>query len=213
MTQYNNVNVKLSHSQLNELNSGIKNDAEVTLNPSSNMIRDSNDETNFHHMFWLTDRNNSGLCKTFTNNSSANIKLAKTQLPKIVQSGGFLGRLLGPLMRVDLPIMKSLAKSVLIRLGLTAAASTTDAAIQKKIHGSRLITLIISHEGMKDMKIVKSLEELSLLIKSVGKTTENEAKDQSSGFLLSMLLGRFGATLFGNHLAGNWVIQAGEEQL
>ena len=153
MTQYNNVNVKLSHSQLNELNSGIKNDAEVTLNPSSNMISDSNDETNFHHMFWLTDRNNSGLCKTFANNSSANIKLAKTQLPKIVQSGGFLGRLLGPLMRVDLPIMKSLAKSVLIRLGLTAAASTTDAAIQKKIHGSRLITLIISHEGMKDMKL------------------------------------------------------------
>ena len=110
MTQYNNVNVKLSHSQLNELNSGIKNDAEVTLNPSSNMISDSNDETNFHHMFWLTDRNNSGLCKTFANNSSANIKLAKTQLPKIVQSGGFPGRLLGPLMRVDLPIMKSLAE-------------------------------------------------------------------------------------------------------
>ena len=51
MTQYNNVNVELSHSQLNELNSGIKNDAEVTLNPSSNMISDSNDETNFHHMF------------------------------------------------------------------------------------------------------------------------------------------------------------------
>ena len=84
-------------------------------------------------MFWLTDRNNSGLCKTFANNSSANIKLAKTQLPK----------LLGQLMRVGLPIMKSLVKSVLIPLGLTAAASTTDAAIQKKIHGSRLITLII----------------------------------------------------------------------
>ena len=84
-------------------------------------------------MFWLTDRNNSRLCKTFPNNSSANIKLAKTQFPK----------LLGQLMRVGLPIMKSLVKSVLIPLGLTAAASTTDAAIQKKIHGSRLITLII----------------------------------------------------------------------
>ena len=94
-------------------------------------------------MFWLTDRNNSRLRKTFPNNSSANIKLAKTQPPKIVQSGGFLGRLLGHLMRVGLPIMKSLVKSVLIPLGLTAAASTTDAAIQKKIHGSRLITLII----------------------------------------------------------------------
>ena len=71
------------------------------------------------------------------NGSSANTKLSKTQLHKIGQSGGFLGRLLGPLLKTGLPlignVLKPLAKSVLIPLGLTAAASATDAAIHKKM--------------------------------------------------------------------------------
>ena len=79
------------------------------------------------------------LWKTFENNSSANIKLSKTQLHKIGQSGGFLGRLLGPLLKTGLPlignVLKPLAKSVLIPLGLTAAASATDTAIHKKMFG------------------------------------------------------------------------------
>ena len=76
------------------------------------------------------------LCKAFANNSSAKIKLSKTQLHKIGQSRGFLGRILRPLQKTGLPLMKNvlkpLAKSVLIPLGLTAAASATDAAIHKK---------------------------------------------------------------------------------
>ena len=94
----------------------------------------------------MTDRQVSRLCKAFANNSSANIKLSKT-----VQSIGFLGRLLGPIMRVGLPLMKNglkpLAKIVLIPLRLTAAVSTTHAAIQKKIHGPGIITLIISNKN------------------------------------------------------------------
>ena len=66
------------------------------------MIGDSNDETNFPHKLSLTERQVSKLPKAFTNNSSANIKLAKTQLSKIVQSVCFLGTLLGPLMKVGL---------------------------------------------------------------------------------------------------------------
>ena len=140
MTQYNTSNVKLSNSQLEKLKSGIKNGAEVTLKLSSKVVGASNDENNFPHKLLLINTQVSKLRKVFANNSSANIKLSKTQLHKIGQSGGFLGRLLGPLLETGLPLRKNVlkpsAKSVLIPLGLTAAASRTDAAIYKKMFGS-----------------------------------------------------------------------------
>ena len=133
MTQYNTLSIKLSNSQLNKLKSGIKNGTEVTLKISSNIVGDSNDENNFPHELLLTNTQVSKLRKAFPNNFSDNIKLSKTQLHKIGQSGGFLGRLLGPLLKTGLlltgNVLKPLAKSVLIPLGLTAAASATDAAI------------------------------------------------------------------------------------
>ena len=134
MTQYNSLNVKLSNSQLNTLKSAVKNETEVALRLSSNMI--DNNETNFPHELLLTDRQVSTFCKSFANNSSANIKLSKTQWSKMIQSGGFLSRLLGPLLKIGLPlirnVIKPLAKSVLIPLGLTVAASAADAGIHKK---------------------------------------------------------------------------------
>ena len=136
MTQYNSLNVKLSNSQLNKLQSAIKNEAEVVLRLSSNMVSNSDDETNFPHKLLLTNRQVANLRKAFANHSSADIKLSKTQLSKMIQSGGFLGRLLGPLLKTRLPLMKNvikpLAKRVLIRLGLTVAASAADAGIHKK---------------------------------------------------------------------------------
>ena len=96
MTQYNILNVKLSNSQLNELKSGIKNGTEVTLKISSNAIGDSNDDTNFPHKLLLINTQVSRFRKAFANDSSANIKLSKTQLYKIRLSGGFLDRFLGP---------------------------------------------------------------------------------------------------------------------
>ena len=97
----------------------------------------------------------------------------------MVQLGGFLDRLLGPLLKTGLSltekVLKPLAKSVLVPLGLTAAASATDVAIQKKIYGST--TLVFSNEDLNDiMKIVESLEESGLLIKGVSETVENEVK-------------------------------------
>ena len=86
MTQYNSLNVKLSNSQLNKLKSAIKNETELVLKSSSNMIGDS--ETNFSHKLLLTDRQVASICKSFTNNSSTNIKLTKTLLSKMIQSGG-----------------------------------------------------------------------------------------------------------------------------
>ena len=92
MTQYNRLNVKLSNSQLKKLKSAIKNQTEVVLRLPSNMI--GSNETNFSHKLLLTDKQVSNLRQSFASHSSADIKLSKTQLSKIIQSGGFLGRLL-----------------------------------------------------------------------------------------------------------------------
>ena len=98
------------------------------------MIGDN--ETNFPLKLLLTNRQVANLRKAFTNHLSTDIKLSKTQLSMMIQSGGFLGRLLGPLLKTGSPlisnVIKPLAKSVLIPLGLTAAASAADAGIHKK---------------------------------------------------------------------------------
>ena len=179
MTQYNSLNVKLSNSQLNTFKSAIRNDTEVVLRLSSNMIGDN--QTNFSHKLLLTNRQVSNLRKAFANHLSADIKLSKTQLSKMIQSGGFLGRLLGPLLKTGLPLIKNvikpLAKSVLIPLGLTAAASAEDAGIHKKILGSGNTALIISNDKTEDIiKIIKSLEHSDLLSKGVTETVQNEVK-------------------------------------
>ena len=126
MTEYNSLNVKLSNSQLNKLKSAIKNEADVALRLSSNMIGNWGDNTKFPHELLLTNRQVANLRKAFAKNISTDIKLSKTQLSKMIQSGGFLGKLLGPLLRTGLPLMKCVikpfSKSVLIPLGLTAAA-------------------------------------------------------------------------------------------
>ena len=104
MTQYNSLNVKLSNSQLNKLKSAIKNESEVVLGLSSNIIGDN--ETNFRHELLLTNRQAENLRKAFSNYLSTDFKLSKTQLSKMVLSGGFLGRLLGPLLKTGLLLIK-----------------------------------------------------------------------------------------------------------
>ena len=107
-------------------------------------------------------------------------------------------------------VIDPLAKSVLIPLGLTAAASAADAGIHKKILGSGNTTLIISNNEIEDIiKIVKSLEDSGLLLKGVTETVQNEVKERKGGFL-SMLLGTLGASLLGNMLAGKGLNRAGE---
>ena len=115
----------------------------VTLNLSSDVVGDSNGETNFPHRLLLINTRVSRLRKTLANNSLANIKLSKTQLHKMGQLG-FLGRFQRPLLKTDFPLMKNVpktpTKSVLIPLGLTAAASATDPAIQRRLFGSGMAT-------------------------------------------------------------------------
>ena len=105
MTQYNSLNVKLSNSQLNKLKSAIKNETDVVLRLSSNMIGNSVDNTNFPHKLLLTNRQVANIRKAFANNLSTDIKFSKAQLSKMIQSGGFLGKLLGPLLKTGLPLI------------------------------------------------------------------------------------------------------------
>ena len=224
MTQYNSLNVKLSNSQLNKLKSAIKNEADVALRPSSNMIGNSTDETNFPHKLFLNNRQVANLRKAFASHASTDIKLSKTQLSKMIKPGEILGRLLGSLPKTGLPLIKSvikpLAKSVLVPLGLTAEALAADAGIYKKILGSSKhslglalpnnTTLIISNDEMEDIsKIVKSLGDSGILLKGVSKIIKNEAKEQKGGFL-SMLLDTFSASLLGDTLFGKGLIRAEE---
>ena len=221
MTQYNSLNVKLSNSQHNKLKSAIKNETDVVLRLSSNMIGNSSDNANFPHELLLTNRQVANIRKAFANHLSTDIKFSKAQLSKMIQSGGFLAKLLGPLLKTGLPLIKSvikpLTKSVLIPFGLTAAASAADAGIHNKILGSgnnNNTILIISNDEMDDiLKIVKSLEDSGVLLKGASKTIQNEAKEQRGGFL-SMLLGTLGTSLLGDilskGLSGKGVIKAGE---
>ena len=112
------------------------------------------------------------------------------------------------------PLMKSvlapLAKNVLLPIGLSAGKSAADAAIQKKLFGSRTTALMLSSEEMEEiMKIVKLLEESGLLIKGISETIRNEAKEQKGGALLSVILGTLAASVLGNALTGQGVIRAG----
>ena len=204
MTQYNSLNVKLSNPQLNKLKPAKQNETEGVLRLSSNMI--GNNETNFHKLL-LTNRQVANLRKDFANHSSADIMLSKTQLSKMIQSGTFLGRLLGSLIKTGLPlikiVIKPLAKNVLIPLGLTAAASAADAGIHTEILGSghdNTTTLIITNNEIEDIiQIVKSLEDSGLLLQGITEIVQNEVKEQKGGFL-RILLGTLGASLLGNLL-------------
>ena len=175
MVEYNTINTELSDSQLNKLKSAVKNKQGTTLRMNARMFNGNN----LPHELLLTTRQITKLRNGTENNMSTDIKLNKAQISKIIKSGGFLGSLLsklaGPLMKVAVP----LAKNILAPLGITAAASAIDGAIQKKIHsGSGATTLIISNEEMNDiMKIVQALDS-GILLKGVTKTIKNETKQQ-----------------------------------
>ena len=137
----------------------------------------------------------------------------------MIQSGEFLGRLLGPLLKSGLPLIKNVikpfAKSVLNPLGLTAAALAADTGIHIKVLASGhnqlwSTTLIILNNEMEDIiKTAQSLKGSGLLLKEVTEIVQNEVKEQEGGFL-SMLLGTLDASLLGNILTGRGINRAGE---
>ena len=196
MTQYNSLNVKVSNSQLSKFKSAIKNENKAVLRLSSNMVGDN--ETNFPHKLLLTNRQVSNIRKAFANHCSADIKWSKTQLSKMIQSGRFLGRLRGPLLKTGLPA------------ALAAVPLAADAVIHKKVLGSGNTTLITSNEEIHDIiRIIKSLEDSGLLLKVVTETFQNEVKEQKGGFLRA-LLGTLGVILLGDLLIGKGIYRAGK---
>ena len=128
MVEYTKVNVKLTNLELSKLKKAVKNNDSTTLRIG---IKNLNKE-DLPHELLLTTRQNTKLRNAINNNLATDIKLSKAQIKKLIQSGGFLGKLLsklaGPLMKVATP----LAKNVLAPLGLTAAISAIDRSIQKK---------------------------------------------------------------------------------
>ena len=129
MVEYSKVNCKLTNLQLNKLKKAVKSNEELTLRLSTKNFN----KNEVRHELLLTTRQNTKLRNALNNNSATDKKLSKAQIKKLIQSGGFLGKLLiklaGPLMKVAMPS----AKNVLAPLGLTAAMSTIDGSIQKKI--------------------------------------------------------------------------------
>ena len=133
MVEYTKVNGKLSNSQLKTLKDNVSNNTGTTLTISLKMFNSNH----LPHELLRTTKQKTKIRNAFNNNTSTDINLSKAQINKIIQSGGFLGKLLGPLLKTGLPLIKNvlkpLAKSVLIPLGLTAAAaSAADAGIHKK---------------------------------------------------------------------------------
>ena len=197
MVEYTKINCKLMNVQINKLKKAFKSNEGASLRLC---IKNFNKDELPHELL-LTNRQNTKLRNANNNNLTTNIKLSKAQIKKLIQSGGFLGKLLsklaGPLMKVAM----SLAKNVLAPLGLTAAMSAIDGSIKKKIRGDGF-KLVIEQEDMNDIiKIIEALENSGILLKGVTKTIENKTKEQRGGFL-SMLLGTLGASLLGNLLTG-----------
>ena len=133
----------------------------VKIHRSPNVISESNDDTNL--------------------STQVAIKLSKSHLSRIKQSGGLVDTILEPLLKVGLPLKKNVLKpldeSFLISLGL-AAKSDTNAGTYE---GTAI--LIISNEEIEDMKTVKCFKKSGLLIKGVSKTIKNEANEQKVDFL------------------------------
>ena len=140
------INVELSDWQLNRLKSATKGQIGVTLRIDIKMFNGNN----FPHELLLATRQKTKLRNAFKNNMSTDIKLSKTQISEIIQSGRFLGSLLSKLAGALIKVAVPLAKNILDPLGIKASA--TDAWIQKKIHGSGITTLIISNEEMNDIE-------------------------------------------------------------
>ena len=211
MVEYTKVNVKLTNLQLSKLKKAVKSNEGATLQTD---IKNFNKE-DLPHELLLTTRQSTKLRNAINNNLATDIKLSKAQIKKLIQSGGFLGKLLSkladPLMKIAMP----LAKNVLAPSGLTAAMSAIGGSIQKKNYGSGAtkgagVKLIIEQEDMNDIiKIIEALENSGILLKGVTKTIENETKEQRGGFL-SMLLATLGASLLGNLLTGKGIMRAGD---
>ena len=145
---------------------------------------------------FLTQTQINKLREKVENNMSTDIKLSKAQMNKLRKEGGALGSILARFLPKLIKPAISLGKNILAPLGLSAAMSATDAAIQKKVHGYGTKTVKFSNKDLDDMtKIVKALEDSDVLMKGVTYTLKNDIKKGGTLPLIPMLLGTLGASL------------------
>ena len=159
----------------------------MQLNKFKKAVKSNEGATNFNknqlpHALLLTTKQNPKLRNAINNNLATDIKLSKAQIKKLIQSGGFLGKLLSKLADLLMKVAMPLAKNVLAPLGLTAAMSAIDGGIQKKMRGEG-IKLIIEQEDMNDiMKIIEALENSGISIKGVKKQLKMKLKNKKEDF-------------------------------
>ena len=206
MVQYNKIDLHLTKLQLKKIQDAVKNN-------NGTIIRLSNKNFNkdkLIHELYLTQKQMEKLFEKVRNNMSTDVKLSKVQINKIIKEGGYLGRLLMSFLPKLIKAAISIGKNILALLGLCAAMSATDAAIQKNMYGLGNAILIISNDDLNSLiKIVTALEEHDILLKETSKTIKNKTKKQEGGFL-SMLLGTLGASLRGNLLTGRGLYRTGK---
>ena len=206
MVEYNKIDLHLTDSQLKKIQNAAKNDNGTTVRLSNENFNKSN----LIHELYLTERQMKKLIKKTDDNMSTDIKLSKTQINKTIKECGNLGRLLMNFLPKLIKPAISIGKNILAPLGLSAALSATDAAIQKKIYRSGTAKLTISVDDLDEIiKIVTALEEHDILLKGTAKAIKNETKEQKGGFL-SMLLETIRASLLGNLLTGKGLYRTGK---
>ena len=205
MIEYNKINAKLPNLQISKLKIVVENNQGTTLRIGS---KNFNSQDLPHELF-LTQRQITILRNAIENNMSVDIKLSKAQI-KNSSIWCFLGKLLGPLLKIATPLVTK----ALPVLRLSAASSAKDAGIQKNLYRSVTATLVISNKELDLLKIVQALEDQNILLKAVTKAIKNETKQQKGGFL-SMLMGTLGASLLADILSegllsGKGVVRAEE---
>ena len=192
MVEYKRVNLKLSNQEIKKLKEAVKSNNGTTLRIGNKNFN----KVDLLHELFLTQTQINKLREKVENNMSTDIKLRKVQINKLIKVGGALGSILVRFLPKLIKPTISLGKSILAPLGLSAAMSATDAAIQIKVHGCRTKTVKFSNKDLDDMtKIVKALEDSDVLMKRITETLKNDIKNGSALPLIPMLLGTLGASL------------------
>ena len=203
MVEYERVNLKQSNQQIKKLKEAVKSNNGATLKIGNKNFN----KADLLHELFLTQTQINKLREKIENNMSTDIKLSKAQINKLIKEGVALGSILARFLRKLIKPALSLGKNILAPLGLSAAMSATDAAIQKKMYGSGRKTVKFSNKDLDDItKIVKALEDSDVLMKRVTKTLKNDIKKGGPFPLIPMLLGTLGASLLtgrGMYRAGN----------
>ena len=173
MVEYERVNLKLSNQQIKELKESIKSNNGTTLRIGNKNFN----KADLPHELFLTKTQINKLREKIENNMSSDIKFSKAQINKLIKEGGALGSILARFLPKLIKPTLSLGRNILAPLGLSAAMSATDAAIQKKMYGSGTKTVQFSNKDLDDMtKIVKALEDSDVLMKGITKTLKNDIK-------------------------------------